>query len=109
MVTEIMPEQRIAFVEYMSHLSAGAFDETLDDLVNLGFVPPELAADPEKRAIVAPAVAATLSVLYSTGGGVTPDKVAQLRDQSRVAALSAELKALSRKYPLRRARSTSDP
>ena len=70
MMTEISEDQRMAFVEYMAHLSARQYDRTLDDLVKLGFVPAELGNDPEKRAIVAPVLAETLETLYSTGGGI---------------------------------------
>ena len=38
MMTEIGEEQRIAFVEYIAHLSAKEYSKTLDDLVNLGFI-----------------------------------------------------------------------
>ena len=46
MMTEISADQRVAFIEYIAHLSARDYDKTLTDLVNLGFVPPELAEDP---------------------------------------------------------------
>lgn len=70
MMTEISEDQRYAFVEYMAHLTAREYDNTLDDLVRLGFVPAELGNDPEKRAIVAPVLAKTLETIYSTGGGM---------------------------------------
>jgi aarF domain-containing kinase len=57
MMTEITAEQRTAFVEYLAHLNAGQYDRTLTDLVNLGFIPAELDADPVKRALVAPVIA----------------------------------------------------
>ena len=101
MMTTISEEQRIAFLEYMSHLSSKQFDKTIEDLVNLGFVPAELSADPAKRAIVAPAIASTLEILYGSGGGLSTQKVDALRQQSRIAALSEELKQISRQYPVR--------
>lgn len=70
MMTEISEDQRVAFVEYLAHLSARQYNETLDDLVRLGFVPKELGEDPEKRAIVGPVLAETLETIYSTGGGM---------------------------------------
>jgi predicted unusual protein kinase regulating ubiquinone biosynthesis (AarF/ABC1/UbiB family) len=100
MVTEITQEQRYAFLEYMAHLSAKQYDRTIEDLVALGFVPSELSTDPAKRAIVAPAIASTLEILYGSGGGLSADKVTALTAQSRVAALSEELKEISRKYPV---------
>ena len=101
MMTTISEDQRMAFLEYMSHLSSRQFDKTVEDLINLGFVPPELGADPEKRAIVAPAIASTLEILYGSGGGMSAQKMDALRQQSRIAALSEELKAISRQYPVR--------
>ena len=73
----------------------------MEDLVNLGFVPAELSTDPAKRAIVAPAIASTLEILYGGGGGLSKEKIAALESQSRIAALSEELKAISRAYPVK--------
>ena len=44
-------------------MSAKEYSETLGDLVKLGFIPPELEADPVKKAIVAPAIGAVLEQL----------------------------------------------
>ena len=126
MMTTITQDQRIAFVEYMAHLSSKQYGETVDDLVNLGFLsgdcesvavgadllafsltlrppcpPLAVAADPAKRAIIAPAIASTLEIIYGSGGGLSPGKVDALRQQSKVSALSDELKEISRKYPIR--------
>ena len=57
MMTEIGADQRVAFIEYIAHLSARDYDKTLTDLVNLGFVPPELADDPANRDVVVPVLA----------------------------------------------------
>ncbi|KAK3244688.1 hypothetical protein CYMTET_45716 [Cymbomonas tetramitiformis] len=101
MMTEISGDQRVAFVEYLAHLSAGQYDQTLTDLVALGFVPPELEADPEKRAIVGPVLAQTLEALYSTGGGIDK-KVNVLQDQanSRIGEISDKLEELALEYPI---------
>ena len=64
MMTTITEQQRIAFVEYIAHLSAKEYDKTLEDLVNLGFVPRALADDPASREIVVPVLAETLETLY---------------------------------------------
>jgi len=100
MMTSITPDQRYAFLEYIANLSAKNYDATVEDLVNLGFVPSELSTDPAKRAIVAPAIASTLEILYGGGGGLSKEKIAALESQSRIAALSEELKAISRAYPV---------
>ena len=101
MVTEITADQRIAFVEYMAHLSAKQYENTVDDLTNLGFLSPELSSVPANRALIAPAIASTLEILYGSGGGLSAQKVDALREQSKIAALSEELKAISRLYPVR--------
>jgi hypothetical protein len=101
MMTTISAEQRIAFVEYIAHLSAKEYDKTLNDLVNLGFVPRELADDPMSRSVVVPVLAETLSTLYGSGGGITTKTDAlNAQQSSRVGELSDKLDALSKKYPL---------
>ena len=101
MMTEIGEEQRIAFVEYIAHLSAKEYSKTLDDLVNLGFIPQALADSEENKNIVVPVLAEMLETLYGSGGGAT-SKIASLQEQqsSRVGELSNKLEALSKEYPL---------
>ena len=101
MMTEIGADQRVAFIEYIAHLSARDYDKTLTDLVNLGFVPPELADDPANRDVVVPVLAETLETLYGSGGSAAK-KLDKLSEQgnSRVAELSDKLEALSKEYPL---------
>ena len=101
MMTEISPDQRVAFIEYIAHLSARDYDKTLTDLVNLGFVPPELADDPANRDVVVPVLAETLETLYGSGGSAAK-KLDKLSEQgnSRVSELSDKLEALSKEYPL---------
>ena len=65
MMTTISEDQRVAFIEYIAHLSARDYDKTLQDLVNLGFVPPELANDPVNRAIVVPVLVGPPSVFHT--------------------------------------------
>jgi predicted unusual protein kinase regulating ubiquinone biosynthesis (AarF/ABC1/UbiB family) len=101
MMTTIGPDQRIAFIEYIAHLSARDYDKTLQDLVNLGFVPPELANDPASRAVVVPVLAETLETLYGSGGGITTKADAlTAQSASRVGELSDKLEALAKDYPL---------
>ena len=71
------------------------------DLVNLGFVPPELASDPVNRAIVVPVLAETLETLYGSGGGITKKTDAlNAQSASRVGELSDKLESLAKEYPL---------
>lgn len=101
MMTTITEQQRIAFVEYIAHLSAKEYDKTLEDLVNLGFVPRALADDPASREIVVPVLAETLETLYGSGGGITTKTDAlNAQQSSRVGELSDKLDALSKEYPL---------
>lgn len=101
MMTTISEEQRIAFVEYIAHLSAREYDKTLNDLVNLGFVPRELADDPVSRSVVVPVLAETLETLYGSGGGITTKTDALNAQQtSRVGELGDKLDDLAKKYPL---------
>ena len=101
MMTEISQDQRIAFIEYIAHLSAREYDKTLGDLVNLGFVPASLADDPANRAIVVPVLAETLETLYGSGGGITAKTDAlNAQSASRVGELSDKLEALAKDYPL---------
>ena len=101
MMTEILPDQRVAFIEYIAHLSARDYEKTLTDLVNLGFVPPELANDPRNRDVVVPVLAETLETLYGSGGSAAK-KLDKLSEQgnSRVSELSDKLEQLSKEYPL---------
>jgi len=98
MMTEVSPDQRLAFVEYMAKLSARDYEDTLVDLVKLGFISQELYDDPEKRALVAPAIADTLKVLYDEGGGM--DVKTEKLQTSRLNVLSDELEELAKEYPV---------
>lgn len=68
LMTEVTEDQRLALVEYVTHLSAKEYSNTLGDLVKLGFIPEEVQSDPEKRDIVAPLLGSVLEQL-SQGGG----------------------------------------
>ena len=101
MMTEISEDQRIAFIEYIAHLSAREYDKTLEDLVNLGFVPESLVNDPANKAIVVPVLAETLETLYGSGGGITAKTDAlNAQSASRVGELSDKLESLAKDYPL---------
>jgi len=50
---EVTEDQRYTLVEYISHLVNSDYARVAEDVVRLGFVPPELA-DPRKTATIAP-------------------------------------------------------
>ena len=69
-------DQRVAFIEYIAHLSARDYDKTLGDLVNLGYDRSSGARgrsrQPRRRR---PVLAETLETLYSgSGGSAAPRK-----------------------------------
>ncbi|CAE7701543.1 ABC1K3, partial [Symbiodinium necroappetens] len=68
LMTEISGEKRLAFIEFLMHLQAKEYKSCLNDLINLEFFPPALAADKEALDIIVPTLANTLSTLYEEGG-----------------------------------------
>jgi len=77
LMTEVTDEQRYALLEYVANLNAGEYDGTLDNLITLGFIPPEVGADPAKRNIVVPLLGSVLGQL-SEGGGAAGINVEQV-------------------------------
>lgn len=67
LMTEVTEEQRYTFLEYISHLFNSDYGKVADDLVRLGFVPPELV-DPVKTAEVVPQISRILGQLRQGGG-----------------------------------------
>ncbi|GLJ48114.1 hypothetical protein SUGI_1015930 [Cryptomeria japonica] len=67
LMTEVTQEQRYTFIEYMSHLVNSDYGKVANDLVRLGFVPPELV-DPVKTAEVVPHLSRVLGQLTQGGG-----------------------------------------
>ncbi|CAE7294496.1 unnamed protein product [Symbiodinium microadriaticum] len=66
LMTEISGEKRLAFIEFL--MQAKEYKSCLNDLINLEFFPPALAADKEALDIIVPTLANTLSTLYEEGG-----------------------------------------
>lgn len=84
LMTEITQDQQYALIEYISHLVNNDFERVAEDLVVLGFVPPELV-DPEKTAAVVPQLSRVLGQL-TQGGGARYVNIAQVTDDlSRMA------------------------
>uniref|UniRef100_A0A7S2V6P2 Protein kinase domain-containing protein n=1 Tax=Fibrocapsa japonica TaxID=94617 RepID=A0A7S2V6P2_9STRA len=90
LMTEIPEDRRLALIEYVAHLNGKEYEETLGDLVTLGFIPKEIQDDPEKRNIVAPLLANVLEQLSNGGGAkaVTVETVGE------------EVEELGRQYPI---------
>jgi predicted unusual protein kinase regulating ubiquinone biosynthesis (AarF/ABC1/UbiB family) len=74
----------------VSHLTAKDYEATLGDLITLGFIPPEIGADPAKAALVAPLLGTVLEQLSNGGGAnaITVDTVGE------------EIQELGRAYPI---------
>lgn len=78
LMTEVTEEQRYTFIEYISHLVNSDYEKVADDLVRLGFVPPELV-DPVKTAEAVPQLSRVFSQL-TQGGGARKVNVQQVTD-----------------------------
>jgi len=90
LMTDITEDQRYGILEYIAHLSAKDYDATLTDLIGLGFIPPEMDEDPQKRAIVAPLLGQVLGELQK-GGGAGAINIEQV---------TAQIQQLGQEYPL---------
>jgi len=104
LMTSIAPDKRVAFIEYLMHLQAKEYDKCLEDLINLEFVPKEFGSDPEARKVLVPALARTLSTLYSEGGDMKKQRERMMKQSEEMKAsgklelLRDQLRALSKKY-----------
>jgi aarF domain-containing kinase len=63
----VTEDQRYTLIEYISHLVNSDYARVAEDLVRLGFVPPEFV-DPEKTAAVVPQLSRVLGQLTQGGG-----------------------------------------
>eukprot|EP00437_Effrenium_voratum_P007066 CAMPEP_0181426384 /NCGR_PEP_ID=MMETSP1110-20121109/15635_1 /TAXON_ID=174948 /ORGANISM="Symbiodinium sp., Strain CCMP421" /LENGTH=922 /DNA_ID=CAMNT_0023549577 /DNA_START=104 /DNA_END=2868 /DNA_ORIENTATION=+ len=104
LMTEISGEKRLAFIEFLMHLQAKEYKSCLNDLINLEFFPPALAADKEALDIIVPTLANTLSTLYEEGGDLKKKRemFAKQREEMKAAGkldgLREKLQAISKKY-----------
>ena len=60
---KVTEEQSYALLEYVIHLIAKDYPATLEDLIILGFISPEVGDDPEKVALVVPLLAKVCALL----------------------------------------------
>ncbi|GLC71027.1 hypothetical protein PLESTF_001062300 [Pleodorina starrii] len=87
LMTEVTPEQRLALVEYIAHLSTQDWEKLAVDLQTLGFIPPSV--DPREAGLVEP-LGRVMSQLVGGGGAakVNIDKV------------TVDLEELGKQYPI---------
>ncbi|CAN0257094.1 unnamed protein product [Pylaiella littoralis] len=90
LMTEVTKEQSYALLEYVVHLIAKDYPATLEDLIILGFISPEVGDDPEKVALVVPLLAKVMEQLSEGGGAqtITIDTVGE------------EVEELAKNYPI---------
>ncbi|CAB1100383.1 unnamed protein product [Ectocarpus sp. CCAP 1310/34] len=87
---QVTEEQSYALLEYVIHLIAKDYPATLEDLIILGFISPEVGDDPEKVALVVPLLAKVMEQLSEGGGAqtITIDTVGE------------EVEELAKNYPI---------
>ncbi|CAM9815453.1 unnamed protein product [Chrysoparadoxa australica] len=90
LMTEVNEDQRYALVEYVIHLIGEDYDATLQDLIILDFIDPQIGEDPAKAALVVPLLATVLEQLSKGGGakGITIESVGE------------EVEQLAKDYPI---------
>lgn len=103
LVTNITPNIRVAFIEYLMHVQAKMYDECLIDLINLGFLPEGLKDDKEAREVIVPGLASTLTILFEQSDlRKQRDKFkkqrADLESSGKLEKLQEELRAIARRY-----------
>lgn len=64
---QVTEDQRYSLIEYISHLVNSDYARVAEDLVRLGFVPPDME-DPAKTAAVVPQLSKVLGQLVQGGG-----------------------------------------
>ncbi|KAF6265823.1 hypothetical protein COO60DRAFT_1633263 [Scenedesmus sp. NREL 46B-D3] len=89
LMTEVTPEQRIALVEYIAHLSIQDWENVARDLQTLGFIPAD-AGDPVAMGMAQPL--GNILVQLSGGGGAA---------KLNIDAVMGELEDLGSRYPFR--------
>ncbi|BBN18853.1 aarF domain-containing kinase [Marchantia polymorpha subsp. ruderalis] len=67
LMTQVTEDQRYSLIEYISHLVNSDYARVAEDLVRLGFVPPDME-DPAKTAAVVPQLSKVLGQLVQGGG-----------------------------------------
>lgn len=103
LMTEISDDKRVAFIEYIMHVQAKMFDECLQDLVNLEFLPQGIADDREAREVIVPGLADTLTILFEQSDlRKQREKFIKQREDlqatGKLEQLQTKLQAIAKKY-----------
>mmetsp|Transcript_124168 Transcript_124168/g.386673 ORF Transcript_124168/g.386673 Transcript_124168/m.386673 type:complete len:456 (+) Transcript_124168:1080-2447(+) len=105
LMTEVSPDRRVAFIEYIMHVQAKMYDECLTDLINLGFLPEGIANDKEAREVIVPGLASTLAILYEGSGDLREqrEKFQKQREElnkepGKLEKLREQLQGIAKKY-----------
>eukprot|EP00434_Breviolum_minutum_P021552 symbB.v1.2.019022.t1/scaffold1541.1/size112753/4 len=61
LMTRISEDKRVALIQYLMHVQANMYDECLQDLVTLEFLPAGLSNDKEAREVIVPRLVGDLS------------------------------------------------
>ncbi|CAE7571505.1 unnamed protein product [Symbiodinium microadriaticum] len=103
LMTRITPEKRVALIEYLIHVQANMYDECLQDLVTLEFLPEGIATDKVAREVIVPRLAETLNILFEQSDlRVQREKFIQQREEleatGKLEVLQEELQNIAKKY-----------
>eukprot|EP00929_Paragymnodinium_shiwhaense_P067011 TRINITY_DN336_c0_g1_i1.p1 TRINITY_DN336_c0_g1~~TRINITY_DN336_c0_g1_i1.p1 ORF type:complete len:928 (+),score=301.06 TRINITY_DN336_c0_g1_i1:88-2871(+) len=104
LMTEIPNGRRVAFIEYLMHLQAKDYDKCLNDLINLGFIPADIADDTEAKQIIIPALTQTLDTLYGEGGDMKKKSEIfkaqreEMKSSGKLDLLRSQLQGIAKKY-----------
>lgn len=103
LMTRITPEKRVALIEYLIHVQANMYDECLQDLVTLEFLPEGIANDKVAREVIVPRLAETLNILFEQSDlRVQREKFMKQREEleatGKLEVLQEELQNIAKKY-----------
>ncbi|CAL1141530.1 unnamed protein product [Cladocopium goreaui] len=103
LMTRISEDKRVALIQYLMHVQANMYDECLQDLVTLEFLPDGIASDKEAREVIVPRLAETLNILFEQSDlRVQREKFIKQREEleasGKLEILQQELQGIAKKY-----------
>jgi len=103
LMTRISEDKRVALIQYLMHVQANMYDECLQDLVTLEFLPAGLSNDKEAREVIVPRLAETLNILFEQSDlRVQREKFIKQREEleasGKLEVLQQELQGIAKKY-----------